>query len=183
MQADPTPSCERFVTHTGPVFRVESITMLDASGRRVRRDIVRHPGAVTVVPELADGRLVLIRNHRVAVERRLVEFCAGKLERGEDPAVAAGRELEEECGYRPRSIERIGAFYTSPGFADEWMHVFRASDLEAIPRRLEPGEDIEVFTATPEEVAAMVATGAIVDGKTIAAWALWRARRATGGAP
>lgn len=163
--------------HQGHVFAVERLRYRDETGREIERDIVRHPGAVTVVPVLDDGRLVMIRNWRLSVADWLEEFCAGKLERGEDPAAAAGRELEEETGYHAREIDRVGTFYTSPGFADERMHVFEARGLSPVPRRLEVGERIEVVLRRPEEVAQRIRDGAIVDGKTVAAfaqWSLWR---------
>lgn len=180
---DDSGTVSRMVTHTGPVFRVESLSVRDASGRVFRRDVVRHPGAVTTVAELGDGRLVLVRNRRIAVGKDLLEFCAGKLEPGEDPAVAAARELEEECGYRAARVEPIGTFFTSPGFADERMHAFVASGLEAIPRRLEPGEELEVETLAADEVERRIASGAMEDGKSIAAfflWRLWRLSRSRG---
>jgi len=177
MVVTPMRPVSRSFTHTGPVFRVESLVFADAEGRRLRRDVVRHPGAVAVVAETGDGRLVLVRNRRVAVERELLEFCAGKLEPGEEPAAAAGRELEEECGYRASRIEPLGAFFTSPGFADERMHVFLATGLEPVPRRLEPGEELEVEILDPEEFARRIADGRVEDGKSIAAFLLWRLRR------
>ena len=180
MVVDGSGTVSRMVTHTGPVFRVESLSVRDASGRIFRRDIVRHPGAVTVVAELGDGRLVLVRNRRIAVGRELLEFCAGKLEPGEDPAAAAARELEEECGYRAASVAPIGTFFTSPGFADERMHAFVATGLEPIPRRLEPGEELEVETLPATEVERRIAAGAMEDGKSIAAFFLWRLARANG---
>jgi ADP-ribose pyrophosphatase len=168
--------------HRGHVFAVEELRYRDESGREIVRDVVRHPGAVTVIPVLGDGRLVMIRNWRVAVAGWLDEFCAGKLERGEDPAVAAGRELEEETGYAAASIAKVGVFYTSPGFADERMHVFEARGLSPVPRRLEVGERIEVVVRTVAEVERMIAAGELVDGKTIAAFAQWRLFRAGQGA-
>lgn len=169
---------ESIVTHTGPVFRVESLTTVDAAGRRVRRDVVRHPGAVAVLALFpggeGDARVVLIRNRRIAVDRELVECCAGKLERGEDPARAAARELEEECGLACSGVRLLGRFFTSPGFADERMHVYLAEGLSEVPRRLEPGEEIESMRVAPREVDAMIRDGRIEDAKTIAAWTLWR---------
>ena len=162
----------------GEVFGVDRVEWADASGVTLSRHIVRHPGAVTVVPQLADGRLVLIRNWRVSVQRWLVEFCAGKLEPGEAPAVAAARELEEETGHRAAVVRPIGQFLTSPGFADERMHVFAAEGLSPVPTRLQPGERIETLFEHPDEVERWIAGGRIEDGKTIAAFALWKAARA-----
>jgi ADP-ribose pyrophosphatase len=115
----------------------------------------------------------MIRNHRVAVGSRLLELCAGKLEPGEDPIESAGRELEEETGFSAASLVPLGRFYTSPGFTNELMHVFEATDLTPVPRRLEPGEDIEVVLRTREEVEEAIRSGALCDGKTIAAFHLW----------
>jgi ADP-ribose pyrophosphatase len=165
--------------HRGTVFSVERVSYVGRAGRELERDVVRHPGAVTVIPVLDDGRLVMIRNWRVTVERWLDEFCAGKLEPGEDPAHAAARELEEECGFRAGAIVPVGQFLTSPGFADERMHVFEARGLVPVPRRLEEGEEIEVVLRTPGELSAMIRDGRIEDGKTIGAFAQW-SLRATG---
>jgi ADP-ribose pyrophosphatase len=170
------PGTAPIISHTGPVFRVESLTVLDRFGRAARRDVVRHPGAVTVIPVLDDGRIVVIRNERIAVAERLLEFCAGKLEPGEEPATAAARELEEECGYHAATVEPLGMFYTSPGFADERMFVFLARGLTPVERRLEPGEEIDVELTSVEELRAGIARGEVRDGKTIGALMLWLAQ-------
>ena len=167
--------------HTGPVFSVERLHFETEAGT-IHRDVVRHPGAVTVIGERDDGRLVMIRNHRVAVGEALLEFCAGKLEPGEEPSRAAARELEEETGCSAASLEPLGLFYTSPGFADERMHVYHATDLTTVPRRLEPGESIEVVLMEPEAVHKAIESGELKDGKSIAAFHLWdRARTRDGG--
>jgi ADP-ribose pyrophosphatase len=166
----------RSLVHEGPVFRVETVEYEDLGGRRVRKDVVRHPGAVTVVPIDENGMVLLVRVGRLAIGRFLLEFCAGKLEPGEDPQDAAGRELEEEVGRRAGTIEPIGTYLTSPGFCDERMHAYLATDLEAVPRRLEAGEEIEVVAMRPAEIDLAIADGRIDDGKTITAWHLLRAR-------
>lgn len=168
----------RTTLYQGRIFGVERIEYRGQDGGPLARDVVRHPGAVTVIPVLSDGRLVMIRNWRIAVERWLHEFCAGKLEPGEDPAAAAARELEEETGHRAGTIRKVGEFLTTPGFADERMHVYEASTLTVVPRRLEAGEQIEVEVRSVAEAEAMIRDGRIEDGKTIAAlaqWSLWRA--------
>jgi ADP-ribose pyrophosphatase len=176
-------------THAGPIIRVERLEYAErttASGVPAPagfRDVVRHPGAVTVVAQKSDGTLVLVRNRRVAVARWLVEFCAGKLECGENPDAAAARELEEETGYRAERIERLGAFFTSPGFADEIMHVYLATGLSPVPQRLEPGEELEVVEMHPDTLARQIASGTVTDGKTLGAYLLWMLRgRGAGGA-
>lgn len=161
----------------GDVFGVDRVSWTPVGGDELTRLIVRHPGAVTVIPQLETGDVVLIRNFRVSVERWLVEFCAGKLEPGEDPAATAARELEEETGFRAGDLRPLGNFLTTPGFSDEWMHVFAAGRLAPVPRRLQPGERIEVLTASPMQVDAWIGDGTIQDGKSIAAWTLWKARR------
>lgn len=177
-----TPPVSRAVTHEGPVFRVERLEFACAQGGPHRvKDVVRHPGAVTVIAVRDDGMLVLVRNRRVAVDRWLVEFCAGKLERGEDPAAAAARELEEETGYSAARIERLGSFFTSPGFTDEIMHVFLATGLRPVPQRLEPGEELEVVELHDASLRAAIAAGEILDGKTLGAYLLWSMKRPMGG--
>jgi len=168
----------RQIVHTGWLFSVERIELAaDDGGPTMTREVVRHPGAVAVVPVLDDGRLVLIRNYRIAVEDWLLELCAGKLEAQEDPAAAARRELEEETGHAAEELESLGTFYTSPGFADEIMHVFEARQLRTVPRRLERGEHIEVVTMSVEELFEAIAAGRIRDGKTLAGLLLWLRRR------
>ncbi len=169
------------VMHTGPVFRVERHIRTGSDGSSVHTDIVRHPGAVAVVPILDTGRLVMIHNHRISVEKPLLEFCAGKLEPGEDPEAAAVRELEEECGYHAEDISPLGWFYTSPGFTDEKIFLFQARTLSPVPQRLQPDERIEVVEHEPHEVESAILGGQLRDGKTIASFYLWRAHSSDGG--
>jgi ADP-ribose pyrophosphatase len=164
----------------GSAFAVDSLRWRSASGAWVEKEVVRHPGAVTVIPLLPDGRLVMIRNWRVSVGQWLLEFCAGRLNAGEDPAAAAARELAEETGYQAARIDAVGSFYTSPGLGDELMRVFEASGLAAGSPRLEADERIETVLLSFDEIEAAIRGGEIVDGKSIAAWSLWKSRRGEG---
>lgn len=166
--------------YDGRLFKVQVLTWTDEHGRQVQREIVRHPGALVVIPVLDARTVIMIRNHRVAVDETLWEFPAGKLETGEEPLKAAGRELEEETGYRAATVRKLGAFYTSPGFASEQMHVFLAEDLTFIGQRLEPGEDIKCAKVAVDEAFAMIRDGRLRDAKSIAGFLMWQSGHGSG---
>jgi ADP-ribose pyrophosphatase len=142
-------------------------TKLGPDGKLHVRETVQHPGAVTILPLLDDGRVCLIRNYRIAVEKTLVELPAGTLEPGEDPAVTARRELIEETGYRASSIEKLSEFYMSPGILNERMHLYLARGLQPGPAALEPGEQIETWVVPWAEAMRMACDGSIQDAKTL----------------
>lgn len=164
------------IAYDGKLFKVQVLHRTDAGGVSRRREVVRHPGAVLIIPLLAGDRVVMIRNYRVAPGQTLWECPAGKLEPAEDPLAAAHRELEEETGHRAGRVTKLGEFYTSPGFTDELMHAFLAQDLEFVGQKLEPGEEIEVEPVDLDEAFAMAADGRLRDGKTIAGLFLCRMR-------
>lgn len=145
-------------------------------GRTHVRETVQHPGAVVILPLLADGRVCLIRNYRCAVEQTLVELPAGTLEPREEPLRTAARELEEETGYRAGAIEPLFQFFMSPGILNERMHLFLATELTAGPARLEPGEQIEPWLVPWDEALGMAEQGLIQDAKTLVAL-FWYDRR------
>ena len=149
-------------------FRVVRVVQVTRDGAEHVREIVRHPGAVTILPLLDDGRVCFVRNYRVAVDKTLIELPAGTLEPGEDPAVTARRELAEETGYRAGRIERLATFYMSPGILDEKMHLYLATSLEPGPMALEPGEQIETLLTDWQEALEMARDGRIEDAKTLA---------------
>ena len=162
----------------GGIFTVERATWSLEGGEGVERFIVRHPGAVTIVPVLDDGRVVLVRNARIAVDARLWELPAGKLEPNESPVDTARRELSEETGYTCAHLVPLGTFFTSPGFCDEVMHCFLAEGLHAGDAHPEPGEDLIVEVVEPDRLWSMVDDGTLIDGKTMAALLLWQRRSA-----
>ena len=157
----------------GVKVNLDVVKIKTADGGTVEREVVVHPGAVTILGILHDGRVVMIRNHRWTVGKKLWELPAGTLEVGEDPAVCAGRELIEETGYEAARIEPLTQFYTSPGILTEWMHTFVATGLRHVGQALEETERIEVEPVAPERLIEMVKTGEIVDGKSIATILFW----------
>ena len=157
----------RNVLFEGQRFRVEQAVQTSPDGSRHVRQIVRHPGAVVILPLLGDGRVCLVRNYRVAVDQTLIELPAGTLEAGEDPGATALRELAEETGYRAGRMKHLLTFCMSPGILDERMHLFLAEDLQPGPLALEAGEDIQPLLCTWEEALEMARQGEIRDAKTL----------------
>ncbi len=160
----------------GRVCRFHRIGLRVDTGEVVQRDLVEFPGAVVVVPVRGDGAVVFIRNQRFAVDEELLELPAGMLERDEDPAAAAARELTEETGYTAGRVERLGGFYSCPGATNEYLHVFLATELRDGRQSLEPHERIRLQVVPPGKVGGMIASGELHDAKSIAAWTLWRLR-------
>ncbi len=151
-------------------------------GRSAAFEIVRHPGGAAVLPVLADGRIVLIRQLRPAVGGMVLEIPAGRLEPGEAPTDCAWRELQEEVGYRPGRLEKLGEMLPSVGFCNERIHLYLASDLEAVPQALEHDEFLDILTLSLDEALAWLDRGEIPDGKTALALLLY-ARRQTAVTP
>lgn len=155
-------------------FHIERAVRTMPDGSQHVREIVRHPGAVVILPLLDDGRICFVRNYRVAVGETLIELPAGTLEPNEDPAHTAIRELAEETGYRAGQMEKATAFCMSPGILDEQMHFFIARQLQPGPTNFDAGEDIQTQLLTWEEALELIRTGAIRDAKTVAALLYFR---------
>jgi ADP-ribose pyrophosphatase len=163
----------------GRRFRVEQVTQTTPDGTHHSREVVRHPGAVVILPLLDDGRLCFIKNYRVAVDQTLIELPAGTLEPPEDPAETARRELAEETGYRAEHFAPLLTFYMSPGILDERMYLFLATQLTPGPMALEAGEDIQPLLLTWNEALEMVRREQIRDAKTLVALMYYRMFPAT----
>lgn len=157
------------VLHRGRVgsFGIEPVTL--PNGMAIELEILRHPGASAVVPLHDDGSVTLIRQYRHAAGGMIWEVPAGKLEPGEPPAECAGRELEEEAGVRAGTLRLLASIHTTPGFTDEVIHLFLATDLSEVPARPEADEVIERHRLAGAEALAMIHRGEITDGKTICA--------------
>jgi ADP-ribose pyrophosphatase len=147
-------------------LRLEEVELPD--GNRAKRELVQHPGAVALIPITNEGKIILVKQYRKSLNRSLIEIPAGRIEVGEDPKITALRELEEETGYGAREVTYIQSFATSPGFADEIIHLYLAENLYEIENPAAGDEDefIELLEATIDEAEQMVAAGDIYDAKT-----------------
>jgi ADP-ribose pyrophosphatase len=128
------------------------------------------------VPITNDGKLVLVKQYRFATQGRILEFPAGTLEVGEDPATTIAREIEEETGYHARKWQNLGEFFLAPGYSDEIIYAYLAQDLEklAVQPAGDDDEDISVILMTPAEFEAALERGESIDAKSIAAYFLAR---------
>lgn len=149
-------------------FRVVRVRQTFRDGRAIEREVIRHPGAVVILPILADGRICLIRNFRVAVGKWLLELPAGTLEPGEPPQVTAHRELIEETGYQAAELTPLCQFFMSPGILHERMHAFVAAGLVEGPTAREAGELITNQLVSPSELEELLRSQQIQDAKSIA---------------
>ena len=155
------------ILFTSKLFQIVRRFQTGRSGKQLERHVILHPGAITVLPVLDDGRVVLLKQYRIAVEKYLIELPAGTREPNEEPIITAGRELIEETGYAAGKIEPLTTFYSSPGILHEEMHLFLATDLKPGATALEDGEDIQIFLADIDEVRRMIFAGEIQDSKTL----------------
>jgi ADP-ribose pyrophosphatase len=155
--------------YEGKVLSLDVDEVEEPGGVRAVREVVRHRGSVAALPVHDDGRVVLVRQYRYPVDASVWELPAGRLDPGESVEEAARRELEEEVGLRPRELTALAVFYTTPGFCDEAMHLFRATGLTSVAARPEPDERIESRAFTLEEARAMIRRGEIREGKTLVA--------------
>ncbi len=146
-------------------LRIDTVEL--ASGRRATREVVEHADVVAIVPLLEDGDVLLVRQYRLPTEQVMLEVPAGGVDGGETPEEAAQRELGEECGRRAGRLERLGGFYVSPGFTNEFVHVFLATELEPSPLRPEPDEQLAVVPVPLREALRLVSAGEIRDAKSV----------------
>jgi ADP-ribose pyrophosphatase len=166
---------------TASRFRVVRVEQVTADGRRRSREIVRHPGAVVLLPLVDDDHVCLIRNYRVSIGKTLIELPAGTLEPNEPPLATAGRELLEETGYVAGQLELLHTYYPSPGIMDELMYLYLARQLTYAAPQRELGEEIDNLVVSWDEALRMIDEGQIHDAKTLAGLLLydrWRRRKA-----
>jgi ADP-ribose pyrophosphatase len=155
------------VAYDGHFLKVTRDRIKLPDGSTTQREFIRHPGAVVILPLLADGRVLLERQFRYPNDRVFIEFPAGKIDPGEDPLATAKRELEEETGYTAKEWHFVCTIHNAIAYSDEHLDIFLARDLTEGQAKLDEGEFLELFTATIPELLEMVRTGQITDVKTI----------------
>lgn len=148
-------------------LQVDDVELPD--GNMSKREIVKHPGAVAVIAITPEEKILLVEQYRKPLDRSLLEIPAGKIEPNEDPEITAIRELEEETGYTTKGLQYITSFYTSPGFANEIIHIYYADQLQMLENPVNGDEDefIEIHELSITEAEALIQKKEICDAKTI----------------
>jgi ADP-ribose pyrophosphatase len=151
----------------GRLIKVRVDTVDTAHGR-AEREIVEHPDAVVMVALDKDDNVLLVNQYRAPLGKRLLEIPAGVIEKAEDAEATVIREMQEETGYKPQKVEFLRGFYTTPGFSNEYLHLYMVTDL--IPSRLEAEDtaDIELMRVPVSQITELITSGKIQDAKTIA---------------
>ncbi|MFC4738023.1 NUDIX hydrolase [Bacillus daqingensis] len=152
--------------YQGRIIELENHTVRLPDGKESKREVVRHPGAVGIIC-FRNDKLILVYQYRKALGKVIAEIPAGKLDEGESPEVCAVRELEEETGIKAGSCRFLCSFYTSPGFADELVHIYIAEDLKAGHKAADDDEFVEMAEVSLEEASAFIEDGTIHDAKTL----------------
>jgi ADP-ribose pyrophosphatase len=153
--------------YKGRVVNLNLETVTLPNGATVELEVIHHPGAAAVVPMKDEKTVILIRQYRHAAGGYIYEIPAGKLHPGEDPRVCAQRELEEEIGYKAGVLDHVISAFTTPGFTDEIIHIYKATQLQPGKQNLGHDEVLAVAEFPLEKTIAMIRQGIIQDAKTI----------------
>ncbi|MBD2384288.1 NUDIX hydrolase [Cylindrospermum sp. FACHB-282] len=162
--------------HKGRKFNFEVNRLRLPNKAEGEWECIRHPGGALAVPVTAEGKLILVRQYRFAVQGRVLEFPAGTLEPNEEPLETIKREIQEEIGYRADKWNKLGEFFLAPGYSDEIIYAFLATDISKLetPPEKDADEDLETVLFTPEELEKAILEGEPVDAKSIASFFLAR---------
>ncbi len=147
-------------------LRVDTVKM--ASGRETTREIVEHSDCVAIIAIDANDNVLLVNQFRKPVEKELLEIPAGGIEAGEDPVMTVHREMREETGYLPKKVERLGGFYSTPGYCTEYLYLYLATDLIPSQLHAEDTESIRLVRVPIGQIPSLITSGSICDAKSIA---------------
>ena len=146
-------------------LRIDVVRM--PNGRETTREIVEHRDCVAIVAIDDDDNVLLVNQFRKSVEKELLEIPAGGIDPGEDPVTTVRREMQEETGYLPEKVEKLGGFFSSPGFCTEYLHLYLATDLTPSQLYAEDTESIRLVRVPITEIPGMIISGSICDAKSI----------------
>ena len=150
----------------GKVIKVRVDDVMLPNGKTAKRELISHGGGVGLLAVKPDGQVLMVEQFRIAAKANMLEIPAGKLEFGEDPLECGKRELIEETGYKAGKIEFLGAYYATPGYCEEVLHLYLATDLEFVGQHLDPDEFLNVKSYSLDELYGMVMENKIYDAKT-----------------
>ena len=167
MAEEETLSSELIYEGRAVSLRVDTVRM--PGGRETTREIVEHGDCVAIIALDDEDNVLLVEQFRKPVAKKLLEIPAGGIEPGEDIEDCVRRELREETGFLPQKVERLGGFYSSPGYSTEYLHFFLATGLVPRPLQAEDSESIRVVRVRLSEVIGLITSGSICDAKSIAA--------------
>ena len=153
--------------YNGKVVHLEIVDIQLPDGSTAQREVIRHSGAVAIIALDDQQQVFMVRQYRIGADQHLYEIPAGLLGPGEPPEQAAVRELREETGYRPGTLEALGGFYVAPGYTTEFIHLFIARDLVHDPLAQDKDEFLEAQSMPLKDAIHMIDEGKIVDSKTI----------------
>ncbi len=154
--------------HQGRTISVRRDSLKKPNGQVKTWDIVVHPGAVLLIPVTEKKEIILVKQWRRPIEKRILELPAGTLESDEAPEICAQRELQEETGFRSNRMIPLGGFYSAPGYSSEYLHLFLALDLKPDPLPGDDDEGIDLLFVSLKQAEEMIASNEICDSKTIA---------------
>jgi ADP-ribose pyrophosphatase len=152
----------------GRALKLRIDTIINVDGHETTREIIEHAECVAVVPVDSEGNILLVKQFRKALEKELLEIPAGGIDPGEDPPTAVKRELQEEIGFLPGRIEKMGGFYSTPGFSNEFLYLYLATDLKASQLYAEDTPGIVTVKIKPGQIKRLINSGEICDSKSIA---------------
>lgn len=154
--------------YEGCVVKLRVDTVKTPDGQEATREVVEHSDCVAIIAVDADGNILLVNQFRKPVEKELLEIPAGGIDPGEDAADAVRREMQEETGFRPQFVEKLGGFYSAPGYCTEYLYLYLASDLVPSVLHAEDTEGIEVIRVPESDVLSLISEGRICDVKSVA---------------